>query len=65
MLKNCANCEHSCCRECYWWCGITGRELKHPYLMGGPKKCECWEKYKREEDSFEYPTRDRLKREDD
>ena len=55
LFKNCANCEHSCCRECYWWCGVNGREINYPHLSGGPKKCECWQKIVRVKEKFPYP----------
>ena len=54
-MKRCINCKWGYGRECCYFCRANGDiiEIKHPFFMG--RKCECYEKYKKEKIKFEYP----------
>ena len=56
-MKNCCKCRHSAENlEGYWLCRYNPgaiRYIPHPHLMGGPRKCECYEEL--EEYIFKYP----------
>lgn len=65
-MKRCCNCKNVRWTHGYAYCvlltkgimtGInTPAEIKHPYLMGGPKKCESYEqKPPVKKDKFVYP----------
>lgn len=59
-MKSCANCKHAHIRDLYSFCKINYREIAFPRLMGGPKKCECYEKNIKEKRKFEYPKKEEL-----
>lgn len=52
-MKNCYHCKY--CNHTIWrnniYCGKNDLPIPHPHLMGGPKKCECYEP------EFTYPRR--------
>lgn len=58
-MKNCASCKHSFTMDICCFCGIAGGEIAHPRLMGGPKRCECYEKNVKEKRKFKYPKKER------
>ena len=60
-MKSCANCKYSYTWEYFCFCGINGREIAFPRLMGGPKKCECYERFIKEKRGFQYPKKEELK----
>lgn len=59
-MKNCANCKHLVVRDVLCFCGINGMDIVLPRLMGGPKKCECYEKRIKVKRKFEYPKKGKL-----
>ena len=59
-MKNCANCKYSFTRDICCFCEIAGREIAFKRLMGGPKKCECYEKFIKERRKFKYPKKEEL-----
>lgn len=55
IMKKCINCKNIFGRDICWFCSIDGREINHPFFMGG-KKCPCYEKYVKEKrKKFQYP----------
>ena len=61
-MKNCKNCKYSRI-EVGWiyMCDISHEEITHPSLMGGPRKCPCYDKYVDQKPKFEYPEKEDLK----
>ena len=55
--ERCINCKNLEARDICYFCGINYAEIKHPNLMGGSDKCECYEKYEKinPKPEFEYP----------
>lgn len=57
-MKRCVNCKHYFTRDICGFCELNGTiEIKHPFFMG--KKCECYEKRKKENKKFEYPKKEK------
>ena len=58
-MENCKNCKH--CSEnydavldmFYYMCRIANEQVLYPFLMGGSRKCECYERNQKRR--FEYP----------
>ena len=59
-MKNCANCKHLRTSDICYYCEIGCRDIRFPRLMGGPKKCECYERYIKTKKKFKYPTKEEL-----
>ena len=58
-MNNCKSCRNLFCRDICYFCHMTGSEIKNPYLMGGSKKCECYEKKPKGLTGFKYPEKER------
>ena len=58
-MERCINCKHCFTRDICAFCELNGvREIKHPLLMGGSKKCECYERdIPNKKKKFEYHTK--------
>ena len=56
-MNNCANCKHYFVRDICGFCSAKDNivEIKHPFFMGGSKKCECYEKRVKDKSKFKYP----------
>lgn len=57
-MKRCINCEHCRTHEILYVCNLGGFVIQHPLLMGGPKKCECYEKRHRDKEQIIYPRKE-------
>lgn len=54
--ENCYHCKHVTARDFCYFCELNEQEVEHPILMGGPKKCECFESIVPDQKTkFEYP----------
>ena len=66
-MKRCINCKYYFVRDICGFCNVNGNiiEIKHPFFMGGPKKCSCYEKIMDAKDNkkFTYPKKDENKEE--
>lgn len=61
-MKNCANCKHLFTSDdIFYFCEIADRVIAFPRLMGGPKKCECYERLIKEKRKFQYPKKEESK----
>ena len=54
-MRNCRNCKHLTSRDICHFCGVNGAEIPFPLFMGGPKKCECYERCVKVRSYFSYP----------
>lgn len=57
-MENCKNCEHLIARDICYFCDCECKEIEHPRLMGGSKKCECYKKSVKQSKKFQYPKKD-------
>ena len=57
-MSKCINCKYLKTRTFCFMCEVRGQIIKYPRLMGGPKKCECYEKRKKIKEKFEYPKKE-------
>lgn len=49
-------CECQLTRQSKQGCQVTHQEIRHPWFMGGSKRCECYERRnKQPKKKFEYP----------
>ena len=61
-MKNCKNCKYSRIEVgLIYVCGISQEEIARPSLMGGPRKCPCYEKDVVPKHKFKYPVKEDLK----
>lgn len=60
-MERCYNCKHYFTRDICGFCRANNNvvEINHPLIMGGSKKCECYEKIIKDKSKFEYPKKDR------
>ena len=59
-MEKCKNCEHLFSRDICYFCNVKGQEIKHPYFMGGSKKCPCYSKIVKRKEKFKYPEKEEL-----
>jgi len=66
-MKRCYNCKNVRWTHGFTYCDLltkgisinTSAEIKHPFLMGGPKKCESYEQQPPvKKDKFVYPKKE-------
>ena len=60
MIENCYNCINSYIRDSYATCTINNQQIKHYFLMGGSKKCECYKRRIPKQEKFIYPKKEIL-----
>jgi len=56
-MKKCINCKYYFVLFRCGFCNANSNiiEIKHPFFMGGPKKCSCYEKVVKDNKKFTYP----------
>ena len=54
-MKKCINCKYIKPHNIVFVCDVHGQIINFPRFMGGPKKCECYEKREKIKEKFEYP----------
>lgn len=56
-MKRCYNCIHYFTRDICGFCRANNNvvKIKYPFIMGGSKKCEFYEKIVKEKSKFKYP----------
>jgi len=54
-MEKCINCKHLVAVDICYFCRINGQNVNFPRLMGGSKKCECYEKIIKNKSKFNYP----------